>query len=956
MNDTLDKTASSLAVVEKKPHRPGGCVGIFFQLFDWNRRFAKKKLFSKKLLPPVRLRQVSKKFAGDEKQPKLRLIADENSGGFPAAKNNNGGTNDDHEQKHETRVPGLVARLMGLESMPALQREKSKKVPASGFVSGKAEKFVDCDVVREEVTVEKGGIKHESRPQKLQRTSVSERLPITRLGSEKLPFKNVLSKSRKHQHPKLPSPVKSPRHIPRKNPSKLIGAATRILEPGLQTSRLKCALTYSNTLRHPAHNTVMEERTHSLSSQLECSDGLASVDAKGQPCRNCGYLLDRSRACEQPVVFASPSSHCVGSSCQGSERSKPGNSAFYQDLGEELLENYPAVAAPGVDNLQSHVNFTSYKSPFSGQIQWHSGSQQCKPPTNVPVSLSPNHKTQIQNQMFRARDIVPPRSKLNNSPTSSKVSTATVMNGAKDFVSANQSFSTRSRPPARMDNGKFEQEKRIANRRNESVPPGRKRRPANVSRQGDTSVFMSSTGDKQSFGSPHAMPGRQLGDNVHVINRQRNRSGLIHLQKRTVDSGQMNNNVVSFTFNSPVKQKTGIREVAEKRVPNDLHCHNSLQKSPSRENDRRERFEKPFPLSEDALGALLEQKLKELTSQGDDVGSNAPKKTTAMILQELISALTSEIPFQQDLPATTDGRNNRCDHSHLSKSTSITSSQANVTAVKLSFDQQLESGHPSPGSVLETHFSTESCPSSSLDDTQGYKLLSESLDCSYYGPRLPNLDSELFDSAASTKTTDTGKELVIYILDNVSEILCCNDLSTCGLKGDKLDQAKEVLVNAELVFQNAALSGSVLGRGFPIKHLLLDELDTLASVLWMNFGCSLGIEDGKEVNQLKRFVLDSIIEHLGSRFEGYPKAGSKVSRKLPLRTNTTNTLIFEIVDVVRRWEDLSRFGLDELIEKEMTRSLGVWTRCENEAFETGMEISRHVFQVLLDEIVRDLWN
>lgn len=163
-------------------------------------------------------------------------------------------------------------------------------------------------------------------------------------------------------------------------------------------------------------------------------------------------------------------------------------------------------------------------------------------------------------------------------------------------------------------------------------------------------------------------------------------------------------------------------------------------------------------------------------------------------------------------------------------------------------------------------------------------------------------------------------------------------------------------MNAELVFHNAALSGSVVGRGFPIKHLLLHELDTLASVLWMNFGCSLGIEDGKEVNQLKSFVLDSIIEYLGSRFEGYPKAGSKVSRKLPLRTNTTNMLIFEIVDVVRRWEELSRFSLDELIEKEMSRSLGEWTQCENKAFETGMEISRHVFQVLLDEIVRDLWN
>ncbi|PHT30614.1 hypothetical protein CQW23_29794 [Capsicum baccatum] len=57
------------------------------QVFDWNSRFA-KKLFRKKLLYPAFLKQASKKFGGDEEQPKLRLIVDENYGGFPNAKNN----------------------------------------------------------------------------------------------------------------------------------------------------------------------------------------------------------------------------------------------------------------------------------------------------------------------------------------------------------------------------------------------------------------------------------------------------------------------------------------------------------------------------------------------------------------------------------------------------------------------------------------------------------------------------------------------------------------------------------------------------------------------------------------------------------------------------------------------------------------------------------------------------
>jgi hypothetical protein len=55
-------------------------------------------------------------------------------------------------------------------------------------------------------------------------------------------------------------------------------------------------------------------------------------------------------------------------------------------------------------------------------------------------------------------------------------------------------------------------------------------------------------------------------------------------------------------------------------------------------------------LRRDALGSLLEQKLKELTCQEDDeLTTGAPaKRSTAMILQELISALTGEQHFSDD--------------------------------------------------------------------------------------------------------------------------------------------------------------------------------------------------------------------------------------------------------------------------------------------------------------------
>lgn len=43
--------------------------------------------------------------------------------------------------------------------------------------------------------------------------------------------------------------------------------------------------------------------------------------------------------------------------------------------------------------------------------------------------------------------------------------------------------------------------------------------------------------------------------------------------------------------------------------------------------------------------------------------------------------------------------------------------------VKPSLDQPIDSEHLSPGSVLEPFFSTESCPSSSADDSLGNDFL-----------------------------------------------------------------------------------------------------------------------------------------------------------------------------------------------------------------------------------------
>lgn len=66
------------------------------------------------------------------------------------------------------------------------------------------------------------------------------------------------------------------------------------------------------------------------------------------------------------------------------------------------------------------------------------------------------------------------------------------------------------------------------------------------------------------------------------------------------------------------------------------------------ENDGKTPLQNQFPLRGDALGTILEQKLKELASQEQDEltsGGSKPMRSTAMILQELIFALTADQPM-----------------------------------------------------------------------------------------------------------------------------------------------------------------------------------------------------------------------------------------------------------------------------------------------------------------------
>ncbi|XP_039010454.1 uncharacterized protein LOC120139215 [Hibiscus syriacus] len=393
-------------------------------------------------------------------------------------------------------------------------------------------------------------------------------------------------------------------------------------------------------------------------------------------------------------------------------------------------------------------------------------------------------------------------------------------------------------------------------------------------------------------------------------------------------------NIISFTFSSPLKQKHGFSmELKEQRKnPNESIV---LQRREILENNYGEiSLPKNLPLTEDDLSALLKQKLKELTSQEEDerkTGCTLPKRSTAIILQELISALTSGQP------------NSRSGHLFSSDIGFQTEAKAETS---VGFANH--GNHFSPGSVLEASFSNDSFVTSSLNESLGHRLQPDSTDFSYDEQHQTELDVDILDSVTSLDNETTVNEMIIDLVNRISAMF--NVVSNFGLalSGDKLIHAKEVILKAELLFGNSSRTDDFL-----LAPCIYDEVETLVTIMQVDFKSVLGIDQLKENNQLRGFLFDCAIECIDSKYGPYCNSGFRPWRSLPYCMNS-GKLIRDVAVEVKRWIRLVGMVPVELIEYEMSYSLGKWTDFDIEAYETGIEIDWDILQNTINEIVNDL--
>ncbi|RWW90395.1 hypothetical protein BHE74_00000498 [Ensete ventricosum] len=316
---------------------------------------------------------------------------DDNGGCFPSNKN--------PETKVELgkvmRTPGLVARLMGLESMPVVAQERPRKATDSCCLgsesgSGQVPHRVDQDLCLEDG----GSAKLEIRPQKLQKIGgFLERQPLD--GGRAKPGvlgKKVLSSPSKNKFHKLASPVKSPR-LPSggHHRTRLIKAATKILEPGLQSqNRAKPAITYKDSSPVDAEGIGVNTTLKNSNEPFRDHVSSRSYGSSG------GGILRSKQREEEPLIqkIASSTFGMSHASCSGTV----------------LVESSStSLDMQGEQNRNRKTSVQSNRKDFTEKC--NRGTNKIKPDGSPTIFRRNQFR---QNQSSMKRDKVPFGSKINS--------------------------------------------------------------------------------------------------------------------------------------------------------------------------------------------------------------------------------------------------------------------------------------------------------------------------------------------------------------------------------------------------------------------------------------------------------------------------------------------------------------------------------------------------------------
>ncbi|XP_009338197.2 uncharacterized protein LOC103930573 isoform X2 [Pyrus x bretschneideri] len=891
--------------VEKKRSKGG-----FLNLFDWNGK-SRKKLFSASS-ESSGLKH-GKEYMESFSKPGLYRVEVDESG--TATTLSNKGSNDwncassvTSDEGCGVRAPGVVARLMGLDSLPA----STAPEPSSALLfDSQSLKASQHERSGRNLCSDFYATEYINVPKKLDRFSwnlVEPRTqgvpchPIKRFQTEALPPKSA--KAIPVPQHKLLSPVKSPGFIPPKNAAYVMEAASKIIEASPRPS---------------ARSKVSSVGPSSI--PLRIRDLKEKMEAVHKASRPEGP----KEASDLRYVKGLPSDRRQNGSgnVPVSKASVDSEKQSYRDMRNKGKS--PSLAEQAKVNVQRREGSTSSSNKSIMNQKEQNEVKQNQFSKSRSTTQRPMHKrTSIDNTRTALKQ---------NNQKQNCVSNREKMT-SKGMV-PNQP-TRRMRPPDGSSGPSKAVNKTILSSEIGSRKMGS--RATATGKEFSLSTRKNVCGNLRSVhqdvrSEETVFDEAYIGEDERSVKCNVSRNGCTNLGADNRNQGM---DVISFTFTSPLKRSFSELQSPQVTSINNSYCIDSFG------NNDEQFYAENFTLSSpglnviggDALSVLLEQKLQELSCKVESSQRNQSSEVTSgsstSCLQDMVSSVASTtsrckgFKFGLTKHKTHSTYDNGCLSVEVnqqwqgSEGVEECISSIRNSATGKEFDRRL-----SPVSVFEHSFESRSTNGSDTERCSLAQVQDQGSSFSSYGV------SEFLDSASSASTGDaSGKSTTI-----ISGSYYFNQTNDW-----ELEYVRYILSNVDLEMEEFALGDAQ----HVITPSLFDHLDN---------------QEQEEYLKLEQKILfDCVNETLQFRCKQIFVGSRKAWDRLTTLSQRKGRLAEELYKEISGCKNMVELIGDELVDKDMSTQRGKWLDFEVEAFEEGLEIEKGILNCLVDELVSDFFN
>ncbi|KAE9610018.1 hypothetical protein Lalb_Chr07g0182181 [Lupinus albus] len=883
--------------------------GGVFRLFDWTSK-SRKKLFASKSDFPESSKQRRKVDDNLTMKHSYLMMEDEDEIGARASirgsSDHSYASSVTDDEVCGTRAPSVVARLMGLDSVPFSSVPDPHSTPYFDSRSLREAQYCrtnlncqhDHEIPYSRRLLEKDkGSSRDSMGPKI-RKNFSR--PIEKFQTEVMPPKSA--KSIPVTHHKLLSPIKSPGFVSTNNAAYIMEAAARIIESGPQvTTKVKSPSVASSTVSSRARD-LKEKVEGSLNGPSVETSSLTSRVGDHREKQEISHRTCRLTEMSQRLVESNPAKYSKGQSLnKRRERSIRSLSEAEEDSSLEDKGKSISLAIQAKMNVQRREGLC-----MSG------GKSLVDRKENFDIKTKLPQKENIQKNMHKK---------------------SCGRNASGVLKQNNQ------KQNCTIDKDKLPSKPLVTGSNNRKVQ----------------SVDSSYGHGKSSSSKPIAKS--KGGPKISAIQVKDGEKETLYTRTNNF-SIEREMDVVSFTFTTPLTRKTS---GFEKSGQTGLKSNGSLDQHSKRVLLDTGSTRSPVGYNEvsdgDALGILLEQKLRELTygyeTSSDDSSKVRPPSSTASKSNGPVPTINSVILIRQ-LQQKKDQNMLFADKvcSNHESDISFTGLLELQSKHRLWVDEMKECKsnleaksfncrQPSPISVLEPSFSTESCES--LFRTDAATGSEGTISCLSSQPRevldfnlsrkfhIAEADAELSDSACSSLTSTMVKKHTCAFSVSKSE----------GSSTWELDYVNDILCHVELMYMDFAL-----GRA---RDIINPHLFNLLESRKERFG-----SDSSKFRSRRKVIFDCVSECLDLRCRRYVGGGCKMWTKGIAMVRRNEWLSGEVYKEISSWKGVEDSMVDDLVDRDMSSQHGRWVDFEVDTFALGAEVVDQILNSLVDDVASEI--